>query len=56
MSGIIKLLEVSGKTIIETTVSENYIKTIDISGLQSGIYFIRLTINDNIINKKIIIK
>ena len=56
MNGLIKLIDVSGKTLIETNVSENKIKTIDVSVLQSGIYFIQLTINDNKVNKKIIIK
>ncbi|MFW5701090.1 MAG: T9SS type A sorting domain-containing protein [Cyclobacteriaceae bacterium] len=56
MSGLIKLIDVSGKVLIETNISENKIKTIDVSGLQSGIYFIQLTINDNRINKKIIIR
>ncbi len=56
MSGLIKLIDVSGKTLIETNVIENKIKTIDVSSLQSGIYFIQLTISDNKVNKKIIIK
>ncbi|MFW6222413.1 MAG: T9SS type A sorting domain-containing protein, partial [Bacteroidota bacterium] len=56
MSGIIKLMDVSGKTLIKTMIDKNKKKTIDVSELQTGVYFIQLEINEKLINKKLIIK
>ncbi len=56
ISGSLRLIDITGKTFIETELSESKIKTMDVSGLQSGLYFIQLTMSENTITKKIIIK
>jgi hypothetical protein len=54
-SGMITILDLTGKQLFESQIKagESY-KQVDISRLQSGVYFCRLTINDQIITKKII--
>ncbi len=56
ITGIAKLINLSGVTIIESSIDNTNYKIIDISGLQSGVYFIRLEINNELMNQKIIVK
>ncbi len=56
ITGIAKLINLSGVTVVKSSIDNTNYKTIDISGLQSGIYFIRLEINNELMNQKIIVK
>lgn len=56
MNGIIQLMDISGKTVMETTINKSTSKIIDVSGFQSGVYFFRLEIGNNISTRKLIIK
>jgi hypothetical protein len=54
-SGMITILDLTGKQLFESKIIfEESFKQVDISRLQRGGYFCRLTINDQIITKKII--
>jgi hypothetical protein len=54
-SGMITILDLTGKQLFESQIifGESF-KQVDISRLQRGVYFCRITINDQIITKKII--
>ena len=56
MNGMIRFMDISGKTVMETTVDKTTSKAIDISGLRSGVYFIRIESGDQVNTRKLIIK
>ncbi|MFO7934668.1 MAG: T9SS type A sorting domain-containing protein [Bacteroidales bacterium] len=56
MNGMIQFMDISGKTVMETAVDKTTSKAIDISGLQSGVYFIRIESGDHVNARKLIIK
>ncbi|MGA1226336.1 MAG: T9SS type A sorting domain-containing protein [Tamlana sp.] len=49
----ISVYDISGKVVIDGFDS---LKQIDISNLRSGIYFLKMSLNDSLITKKIIVE
>ena len=51
------LIDINGKTIISDVIESNpNISKLDISNIDKGIYTLRLIINNDVVNKKIIIE
>ena len=54
-TGQATIYDVIGKTVVQTEL-QNSRQTIDVSGLPEGLYFVRLTVGNKSVTKKIIIQ
>lgn len=55
-NGVIQLLDISGKTIVEKTPEMNYPTQLDLTNLDTGIYFVKYTNGTESVVKRLVIK